>query len=402
MHLGTRTKLCIQMKILYFSRDYTTHDHRFLLKLTESLPTHQFFYLRFGSGPLLFEQRPLPAGVHLVEWAGLHRQINTPTDCLPLMADFERVLAEIKPDLIHAGPVQTCGFMTALAGAHPHLLMSWGSDILTTALRDDLNGWTTAFTLRHADGFICDSDWVRDTARQFAPIPDDTVTQFAWGIDLPQFPFVPPQPHNQFTVLSTRSWEPLYGTDTLVEGFCMAWQTLRASLPHPIKLVMMGGGSLANQIHNIIARYGAGDVVQFTGMLPHKQQAAQFAAADVYISCAHTDGTSISLLEAMATGLPVIVTDIPSNREWVTPFKPEGFEAEANGWLTTKGDVQAVAAAIVDAAQLPPNTRLAIAQRNRAVVEARGDWQKNSQLLLQAYQRLGIVTYTPQKNHETY
>ena len=182
----------------------------------------------------------------------------------------------------------------------------------------------------------------------------------------------------------------------------MAWQTLRASLPHPIKLVMMGGGSLANQIHNIIARYGAGDVVQFTGMLPHKQQAAQFAAADVYISCAHTDGTSISLLEAMATGLPVIVTDIPSNREWVTPFKPEGFEAEANGWLTTKGDVQAVAAAIVDAAQLPPNTRLAIAQRNRAVVEARGDWQKNSQLLLQAYQRLGIVTYTPQKNHETY
>lgn len=375
------------MKILYFSRDYTTHDRRFLLALTQALPMSEFFYVRFASGPVLFEQRPLPAGVRLVEWAGLHCQVNTPADCLPLMADFERVLADIRPNLIHAGPVQTCGFMTALANAHPHLLMSWGSDILTTARRDALNGWVTAFTLRHADGFICDSDWVRDVAREFAPIPDDIITQFAWGIDLPQFPFAPPPQTGPFVVLSTRSWEPLYGTDTLVEGFCLAWQRLGNATPRPLKLVMMGGGSLAGKIRNIIEHYGAEAAVQFTGMLPHNQQAAYFAAADVYISCAHTDGTSISLLEAMATGRPVIVTDIPSNREWIEAVDSGQWTA-GKGWLVGKGDANAVAEAIIAAANMPTAARLAVAQHNRAVVEARGDWQKNAQQLLMAYKRL--------------
>jgi L-malate glycosyltransferase len=244
-------------------------------------------------------------------------------------------------------------------------------------------------------------------ARQFAPIADDIITQFAWGIDLPQFPFVPPPQTGPFVVLSTRSWEPLYGTDTLVEGFCLARQQLGAAISRPLKLVMMAGGSLAGKIQDIIAQYGAEDAVQFTGMLPHNQQAAYFAAADVYISCAHTDGTSISLLEAMATGRPVIVTDIPSNREWVGDsgqwtmdsgqwamdsgqwtVDNGQWDKVGVGWLAAKGDAVAVAAAIVAAAQMPAKARLAVARHNRAVVEARGDWQKNAQRLLGAYARL--------------
>jgi glycosyltransferase involved in cell wall biosynthesis len=354
------------MKILYFSRDYTTHDRRFLQALAEM--RYEVYYLRFASGDVVFELRPLPPSVHLVQWAGLNRRVTSPSDCLEAMSAYEQVLANLNPDIVHAGPVQQCSFMTSLADYHPHLCMSWGSDILTLAQRDETMHWVTSFTLRQCDGFVCDSNWVYETAKVFAPLADKPIANFAWGIDLNLFPFSPPKPRETFTVLSTRSWEPLYGTDTLVEGFCQAW--LRQ--PH-LRLVMMGDGSLRNRIVEIIAHYGAQYAVQFTGMIAHHHQPAYFASADAYISCAHTDGTSISLLEAMATGLPVIVTDIPSNREWIT----EGV----NGWLPTKGDSASTANAIFNAVALTSDERKQFAMRNRAIVEARGNWQINVQNL---------------------
>jgi glycosyltransferase involved in cell wall biosynthesis len=83
-------------------------------------------------------------------------------------------------------------------------------------------------------------------------------------------------------------------------------------------------------------------------------------------------------MEALACGLPCLVSDIPANREWVT-------EGE-NGWLFPDGDVDALAAKILHAMDqrksLPEIGRAA-----RAVAEERADWKKNSAKLMQAYQQ---------------
>ncbi|MGB9896633.1 hypothetical protein, partial [Thermanaerothrix sp.] len=91
-------------RVLYFSRDYTPHDHRFLSALAAT--PHQIYYLRLERGARQLEDRPLPAGVTYVPWAGGVKPFTwaaVPT----LLRDFQRVINEIKPDLIHAGPVQT-------------------------------------------------------------------------------------------------------------------------------------------------------------------------------------------------------------------------------------------------------------------------------------------------------
>ena len=105
-----------------------------------------------------------------------------------------------------------------------------------------------------------------------------------------------------------------------------------------------------------------------------------FRAADAYVSCAKSDGTSISMLEAMATGLPVVVTDIPSNREWVA--EPE------NGWLAPAGSAEGVAERMLQVANLTPRERKTISERNQRVVAERADWDKNFPRLLEMYERL--------------
>jgi glycosyltransferase involved in cell wall biosynthesis len=89
------------------------------------------------------------------------------------------------------------------------------------------------------------------------------------------------------------------------------------------------------------------------------------------------DGSSVSLMEALACGLPCLVSDIPANQEWVT----EG----QNGWLFPDGNVDALAAKIL-AAMEQRKSLPEIGHNARAVAEERADWQKNFQKLIQTYQ----------------
>ena len=105
-----------------------------------------------------------------------------------------------------------------------------------------------------------------------------------------------------------------------------------------------------------------------------------FRAANAYVSTTKSDGTSISLLQAMATGLPVIVTDIASNREWVTE--------EKNGWLASVGSYEEFADKLLRAANLGPIERNAISERNQSIVAERADWDRNFPGLLRLYENL--------------
>ena len=365
------------MRILYFSRDYTTHDRRFLLKFAES--PHEVFFLRLENDGIPYEKRLTPERVQVVDWPGGQRPAKTIESWLELMPSFEAVLDKIRPDLVHAGPVQSCGFMTALANFHPFLVMSWGSDILVEADRDEGWRWITRYTLEHSDMLLCDSQAVRKKVQQLVSYPDEQIVQFPWGIDLRKFSLgAGPKSQrplgwdNNFVVLSTRSWEQIYGIDALLAAFHRA-HTENSDL----RLILLGTGSLAPTIQQFIVNYNLQDVVQQPGMVLHEQLPDYFRAADLYLTCAYSDGASISLLEAMATGLPVVVTDNPGNREWVTPGE--------NGWLAPPGDSGAFAVSILHSADLSSSERQRISANNRRLAEKRANWDINFAKLLAGY-----------------
>jgi len=369
------------MRILYFSRDYTTHDRRFLVKLAES--SHEVWFLRLENDGILYEERPLPERIHQVNWRGGQQPNNTLETWLHLIPDFESVLDRIRPDLVHAGPVQSCGFMTALAGFRPFLVMSWGSDILVDGDRDEMWRWITRYTIKHSDMLLCDCQAVRLKVQQFVPYSYERIVQLPWGIDLHQFSLGVDSLRlrsrmgweNSFVILSTRSWEQIYGIDILLDAFRRAYAQNSG-----LRLMLLGDGSLAPRVQRFIADHGLTDVVYRPGMVSHEQLPGYFRAADLYLSCTYSDGTSISLLEAMATGLPVVVTDGPANWEWVLPG--------VNGWLAPVGDCEAFAQALLQASGMKQIERARISQQNRQVAEERANWGVNFAKLLAAYDQI--------------
>lgn len=367
------------MRILYFTRDYTPHDYRFVSAMAQNgLDVH---YLRLERGPRQMEDRPLPAVVHQVRWRGGREPFRW-RDIPALLIDLKRVIRQVKPDLIHAGPIQTSAFLAALSGFRPLVAMSWGSDLLKDAYRSAWQRRVTRFALACSTVLLGDCQAVRQEGIKFG-FPADRIYTFPWGIDLDWFKPGKEDPEalelrrrlgwetNQ-VVLSLRSWEPVYGIDVVLRGFARALQ----SAPE-LRLMMMGGGSLAPMVHQMIRQYNLADVVYLGGQIPQDSLPKIYHAADLYLSASHSDGSSVSLMEALGSGLPVLLSDIPSNREWVT----EGEQ----GWFFPDGDDETLASRLVRAAR--ERTGLAKAGKAaRLAAEARADWNINFQVLCRAYE----------------
>ncbi len=363
-------------RILYFTRDYTTHDHRFLSALAGT--SHQVFYLRLEQRGHILEDRPLPEGITAVDWAG-GKQPFTWAKKESLTADLQRVIHEIQPDLIQAGPVQTSAYLVARTGFKPLVTVSWGSDLLVDAHKSHRYGEITRFTLAHSAALVGDCQPVEEAAIAYG-MPAEKIVTFPWGVDLNHFspaepaseqPLFPDESHRPFVVLSTRAWEPIYGVDILAQGFVLAAR----EIPE-LRLVMLGNGSLASKLHRIFECGQVLNHVLFAGQITQKDLPYYYRTADLYISAARSDGTSISLLEALACGRPALVSDIPGNRAWIEPG--------VQGWWFSDGSPPSLADALGKAfAHRHDIPKMGEAARQLA--EERANWPENFKRLQMAY-----------------
>jgi glycosyltransferase involved in cell wall biosynthesis len=368
------------MRILYFSRDYTVHDHRFLEKLAET--DLEVFFLRLENKGYGLETRDLPRGVEEVAWRGGRKSLNL-LEMLGLRSDLQAVIRRIQPDLIHAGPIQRCAFLTALTGYKQLVSMSWGYDLLIDAQKNALWRWITRYTLKRSAAFVGDCETVGKLAVHYGMDSEHSVI-FPWGVDLDLFqPSPGPSPlrrdlkwdQEEFVIISTRSWAPIYGVKDLVRAYIKALE----AVPH-LRLLMLGEGPEGPEIKSLLKEAGVNDKVHLPGQVARQELPDYYRAADLYLSTSYSDGSSISLLEALACGLPVLVSDIPGNREWVVD---KG--AGKVGWLYEVGEVEDLTSSIIKAED-HRNDLGEMGTAARKLAEAEANWEDNFPKLMEAYQ----------------
>lgn len=126
-------------------------------------------------------------------------------------------------------------------------------------------------------------------------------------------------------------FDPVKGLDLLVE----AARRLGERSPR-LSLVLVGGGADERRLRDRVARAGLADRVRFTG--PLADACRVFPAFDVYVSASRGEGLPLGVLEAMASGLPVVATRVTGHVDLVV----DGV----TGWLTPPGDPGSLAAAV--------------------------------------------------------
>jgi glycosyltransferase involved in cell wall biosynthesis len=156
-----------------------------------------------------------------------------------------------------------------------------------------------------------------------------------------------------FRVVSVGRLEPVKDPLAMVAAFGAAGDS-------GSRLQMIGAGSLEQDVRRDIEAAGLGDQVDATGLVPRDDVFRAYARSDLFVSVSHGEGLPVAVMEAMAAGLPVVLSDIPPHREVV-----DGLEVVP---LIPPGDVAGFAREIERFRRMPADQRGEIGRRCRAWV----------------------------------
>jgi len=313
------------------------------------------------------------------------RAMRYPVFAVEAVKDFfylKKLLRKTKPDLLQGTHVQSMGFLCALTGYRPFLLAPFGSDVLVNPQQKKLYRIIARYTLKRADTILCNSESMKQAVLKLIDYPADDIVAFPWGIYHDQFnPEVDGSEirkrlgwGDNKIIIMTRFFTWVYGIEYFLE-----------SIPAIVKaepdarIIMCGDGPLGNKFKNYVKRAGLTDYVHFAGRVPNTELPQYLAAADIYVSSSLSDGTSIALIEAMACGLPVVMTDVASNLEWVI----DGV----NGFIVPRRDNRIIAEKIIE---LLGNEKLrkSFGAENIRIARERGNWDKNYEKAEVIYRKL--------------
>jgi glycosyltransferase involved in cell wall biosynthesis len=223
----------------------------------------------------------------------------------------------------------------------------------------------SAHALARIDGFSARRIEVIENGIEldrYGPAPDRAALRQSLGLD----------PTRRYAVTVAR-FHPVKDHRVLLHGF------QQAAAVHPeFDLLLAGDGPLRNDLVELSRSLGIAHRVHFLGVRSDVPTLLQ--AADLFALTSQSEAASLTVLEAMATHLPVVVTAVGGNPEMVR----HGVE----GLLVPRGDAAGVAAAFLRLLH-DPVAAAAMGAAGRARVEERYRLNQTVENYWRLYQRLG-------------
>ena len=295
--------------------------------------------------------------------------------------DIKKILKSFKPDILHAHFISGYGYWAQWSKFHPLVLTAWGSDIYIVPHDKFISKILVRRALEQADLVTADSADLKSAILNLAP-RTKRIELISFGVDTSLFkPAVDIEMAKSElklaghkVILSNRRLEPLYNLDNIIR----ATSLIKKEFPN-IKLIVFGEGSQNEKLLQLSNSLKLQSNIEFRGSVNHPELAKYLQATDLYISVPQSDATSVSLLEAMACELPMVVSDLPSNREWVEP--------DINGKLVPPDSVDVLARACVELLQDPLNART-MGKKNRQIILTRAEYKSQMQKMEKLYKEV--------------
>lgn len=185
---------------------------------------------------------------------------------------------------------------------------------------------------------VVPSTFLRDVFSTFG-IPARVVAN---TIDLRQFDCRVRHPLRP-RLISTRNLEPHYNVACTLRAFA------RVQARHPdASLTVVGSGSQDRALRTLASELGLRNVV-FAGRVPPGEMSRYYADADIYVQSPSVDNMPLSVLEAFASGLPVVSTKVGG--------VPSILTGGEHGTLVPDNDAEALAMAVLNLLDQPDRAR---------------------------------------------
>jgi glycosyltransferase involved in cell wall biosynthesis len=320
-----------------------------------------------GVEPLAFRSltaRPSPVGA----WAARR--------------DLRRILDAWRPDVLHAHYARSPAWHAWLSGFRPYVVTAWGSDVLLAGRAGRIGRLATRLALR--DAALVTAGTGRLAAAAVAMgARTDRLREAQFGIDTERFRPGPEAPELRAelglgparVVVSSRILAPLYRHDVVVEAL--------AELPADVVVVstsMRADAAERARLESLAAERRVDERWRILPAMDAARMAELYRLADVVVSVPESDAMPQSVMEAMASGTPAVVSDLPDVHDWLGDLTPQ--------LIVPVGDAPATAEALRAALALTPDARHALGERLRNRIVERADARRSMDRVEALYRQL--------------
>lgn len=277
-----------------------------------------------------------------------------------------------KPSIVISGPLDSIS-SGLLSRNYRHIGISFATDVMVSAAESAEALELLCETANSLDLVLTDN-YATENALISLGVDVERILRAPWGpSEQPlkkDFKFPQGIPAAGNYVLFPRALEPLYGPEVFVRAF--------AALVHRrpgFVALLIESGSLVGQVKQLIKEHGLEESVAWSPPLPPEEFRELIARAAVIVVATRTDGTSVTVMDAMYLGVPVVSSMTSGSAEWVVNG--------VTGWSFPVGDSVALTAALLSALADSDHRRRILENAQRLAQEKAG-WERSGNLLRSA------------------
>jgi len=288
---------------------------------------------------------------------------------------YRSLLRKNNYDLAHA----FFGFPTGWlcyrnASRLPYIISLRGSDVPGQHARLQLDYKILAPAFRSiwkkASVLVTCSEGLKERALLFMPsVPIDVIPN---GVELDRFyPAENAEKSEEIRLLTVGRLSVTKRIEMLIEAVEILHRTACK-----VRLTVVGGGQMEQQLRKIAAERELRDVIKITGRMDSKKMPEVYRQSDIFISASMQEGMSNAMLEAMASGLPIVTTRCEGLAELIN----------GNGIIVEQENIEDIAKAIK---QLVDDTELRKQMSTAARKQAeKFDWANVAQRYIEQYRKI--------------
>lgn len=299
----------------------------------------------------------------------------------------KRLVKKNLPDIIHGHFITEGGYLAYLSGVKPLVVTAWGSDIYLYPKQSFVKKLLTQRTLQNADLITIDSNDLKNKVVKLGASSEKSyIIQF--GVDTklfnPKYDVNALKKElkigdNEKIIFSPRMIKPIYNIDNIVKAFKLLQRDF-SNLRLILKSYIEKDKEYRKYIEELAKRLGVEARIIFIGKVKYSIMPKLYNLSDVLVSIPTTDGTPVSVLEAMACGCSIVASDIPSLKEWII----NGW----NGYLVKVEDPEEISQKIKKCLLIKSDERKKIINRNLNIIRERADYFSNMKEMERLYYRL--------------
>lgn len=294
------------------------------------------------------------------------------------VSSLKSIIAAFKPDIVHAHYASSYGLLGTLADFHPYIVSVWGSDVFDFPNISFLHKAVLKHNLNKADKILSTSHVMALETKKYT---DKEIEVTPFGIDTQVF-----RPKkvdslfdkNDIVIGTVKTLEEKYGIEYLIRAFAIVKKKYREL---PLKLLIVGGGSLEKYLKNLVKDLEIDADTVFTGAVSHNlvPKYDNMLSVSVSVSVSNSESFGVAVIEASACGKPVVVSNVGG--------LPEVVEDGVTGIVVPPRDYESTATAI-EKLILANALRESMGEAGRERVAKLYDWNENVEHMFRIYEKI--------------